>query len=123
MNIYALPIPIWCKVFPATLTEKVQLWFEKLALESIFSYAQLKNQFKTHFSQMWRFQKTKAEFMAIRQGDAEPLRQFIEHFNNESLQLADRSEDFFISTFNNELRHIKLYRDLIPKLGQVYYFA
>lgn len=62
-----------------------------------------------------RFQKTKAEFMAIRQGDSEPLRQFITRFNNESLQLADRSEDFLISAFINGLRHGKLYRDLISK--------
>lgn len=113
MNIYSLPI--WCKVFPATLTDKARLWFEHLPPGSITSYEQLETQFKTNFSQLRRFQKTKAEFMAIRQGDSEPLRQFITRFNNESLQLADRSEDFLISAFINGLRHGKLYRDLISK--------
>lgn len=108
-------MPVWCKVFPATLTDKARLWFERLPPGSITSYEQLEAQFKTNFSQLRRFQKTKAEFMAIRQGDSEPLRQFITRFNNESLQLADRSEDFLISAFINGLRHGKLYRDLISK--------
>lgn len=116
MNIYAHQMPIWCKVFPATLTDKARLWFEKLPPGSISSYAELEQQFRAHFSQMKRFQKTKAEFMAIRQGDSEPLRQFIDRFNSESLQLADGSEDFIISAFINGLRHGKLYRDLISKV-------
>lgn len=113
LNTYAPQMPIWCKVFPATLTDKARLWFEKLPPGSISSYEELEQQFRAHFSQMKRFQKTKAEFMAIRQGESEPLRQFITRFNSESLQPADRSEDFLLSAFINGLRHGKLYRDLI----------
>lgn len=51
--------------------------------------------------------------MTIKQGDSEPLRQLVEWFNNESLQLVDHSKDFLISAFINGLRHRKLYRDLI----------
>lgn len=43
------------------------------------------------------------------------MRQFIERFNNESLQLVRKSEDFLISAFINGLRHGKLYRHLISK--------
>lgn len=116
MNIYAPQMPIWCKVFPATLTDKACFWFEKLPPGSISSYEELEQQFRAHFSQMKRFQKTKAEFMAIRQGESEPLGQFITRFNSESLQLADRSEDFPISAFINGLRHGKLATSFPPFL-------
>lgn len=103
----------------------------KIAPRKHYFLEQLESQFKTHISKVRRFKKTNAEFMAIWQGDSEPLRQFIERFNNESLQLADRSEDFFISVFINGLKHEKLYRDLIFKpphtmtnlLEQAYDFA
>lgn len=115
MNIYSLAILIWCKNFPVTLTDKARLWFEKIPPASIFPYEELEHQFLAHFSQMRRFQKIKAEFMEIRQWESEPLRQFIERFNSESFQLADRSKDFLISAFINGLRYGKLYRDIIYK--------
>lgn len=61
------------------------------------------------------FSKNKSRVHHGHQARSESLRQFIDRFNNESLQLADRFEDFLISAFINGLRHGKLYRDLISK--------
>ncbi|MCI32501.1 hypothetical protein A2U01_0053715, partial [Trifolium medium] len=78
---------IRCRLFPTTLRKGVMAWYQSLAPRSVSSWRDLTKQFCRHFTASCRHPKTVATLEAIIQGKDESLRNFIERFNKEAVQV------------------------------------
>jgi len=80
-----------CKLFVTTLRGAVTL-FKNLRRNSIESWSELCYEFTTHFTASRTQPKTVASLEAIVQGKSEPLRDYIERFNKEVVQVRGADE-------------------------------
>ena len=76
-----------CKLFVTTLRRGAVTWFKNLRRNSIDSWSDLCDEFTTHFTASRMQPKTLASLEAIVQGKSEPLRDYIERFNKEAVQV------------------------------------
>lgn len=87
MHLYNQFDAIQCKVFLATLSGIAQTWLRSLATTSITDFYQLLAKFQTHFVSNIRQERTNGEFMALKQGQCEILRDFLGRFNREAVTI------------------------------------
>nr|XP_027067810.1 uncharacterized protein LOC113693477 [Coffea arabica] len=106
---------ICSKTFPIFLKGKAQLWFQGLAPRSIRSFPELARQFVAQFVCSKAYSKNVTHLMAIRQRPDELLRNFMTHFNAESLQVRDKDEKVVMAAFMNGLRVEELFYKLAEK--------
>ncbi|XP_039687013.1 uncharacterized protein [Medicago truncatula] len=81
-----------CKLFVTTLRRGDVTWFKHLRRNSIESWSDLCYDFTTHFTSSRTQPKTVASLEAIVQGKSEPLRDYIERFNKEVVQVRGADE-------------------------------
>jgi hypothetical protein len=81
-----------CKLFITTLRRGAVTWFKNLRRNSIDSWSDLCHEFTTHFTASRTQPKTVASLEAIVQGKSEPLRDYIERFNKEAVQVRGADE-------------------------------
>jgi hypothetical protein len=81
-----------CKLFVTTLRRGDVTWFKNLRRNSINSWNDLCHEFTTHFTASRTQPKTVASLEAIVQGRNEPLRDYIERFNKEAVQVRGADE-------------------------------
>jgi hypothetical protein len=81
-----------CKLFVTTLRRGAVTWFKNLRRNSINSWSDLCHEFTTHFTASRTQPKTVASLEAIVQGRNEPLRDYIERFNKEAVQVRGADE-------------------------------
>jgi hypothetical protein len=81
-----------CKLFVTTLRRGAVTWFKNLRRNSTDSWSDLCNEFTTHFTASRTQPKTVASLEAIVQGRIEPLRDYIERFYNEAVQVRGANE-------------------------------
>jgi hypothetical protein len=81
-----------CKLFVTTLRRGAVTWFKNLRRNFIDSWSDLCYEFTTHFTASRTQQKTVASLEAIVQGKSEPLRDYIERFNKEAVQVRGADE-------------------------------
>jgi hypothetical protein len=81
-----------CKLFVTTLRRGAVTWFKSLRRNFIDSWSDLCNEFTTHFTASRTQPKTVASLEAIVQGRSEPLRDYIERFNKEAVQVRGANE-------------------------------
>jgi hypothetical protein len=81
-----------CKLFVTTLRREVVTWFKNLKRNFINSWSDLCYEFTTHFIVSRTQPKTVASLEAIVQGRSEPLRDYIERFNKEAVQVRGADE-------------------------------
>src|ERR1051325_85679 len=79
--------PIKCRLFPTTLRKTVMDWYKSLPPGSIHSWRELKAQFTSTFTASRRHPKTEASLEAIIQKSEESLREYIDRFNREAIQV------------------------------------
>jgi len=74
------------------------MWFMNLRRNSIDSWSDLCDEFTTHFTTSRTQPKTVASLEAIVQGKSEPLRDYIERFNKEVVQVrgADKTMKWYL---------------------------
>jgi len=77
-----------CKLFVTTLRRGAVTWFKNLRRNSIDSWSNLFHEFTTHFTTSKTQPKTVASLEAIVQGKSEPLRDYIERFNKEAVEVS-----------------------------------
>lgn len=104
MYVHKLPEPSWCRFFHITLSGAARFWYDNLPLGSIDNFHELRNKFRTNFLQQRRFQKTQAEILGIHQLSDESLRDYLERFGKETLQMTDRSDGMMTGAFISGLR-------------------
>ena len=81
-----------CKLFVTTLRRGVVTWFKDLWRNSIDSLSELCYEFTNHFTASRTQPKTVASLEAIIQGKSKPLRDYIERFNKEAIQVRGADE-------------------------------
>jgi len=80
------------KLFVTALRRGVVTWFKNLRRNSIDSWSDLCDEFTTHFIASRTHPKTVASLEAIVQGKSKPLRDYIERFNKEAVQVRGVDE-------------------------------
>ncbi|XP_058766513.1 uncharacterized protein LOC131640126 [Vicia villosa] len=78
---------IKCRIFPTTLRKGAMTWYRNLPPNSITSWAELKELFLSHFTASRRQPKSEANLEAVVQGTNEPLRDYLDRFNKEAVQV------------------------------------
>ncbi|XP_048489887.1 uncharacterized protein LOC125491858 [Beta vulgaris subsp. vulgaris] len=127
MFLYMQVDGIWCKVFPSTLIGIAQTWFKSLKPCSISSFSQLSPTFSTHFVSNRRRERTIGDFLSVKQGENEILRDFVGRFNVEATSIPKLQQDVAVlalmtglkegSPFRSYLGR-KMYKSLGPILGK-----
>ncbi|CAJ2638239.1 unnamed protein product [Trifolium pratense] len=78
---------IRCRLFPTTLRKGAMAWYQSLPPQSIHSWRDLTEQFCRHFTASRKHPKTVHALEAIYQAEEETLRNFVERFNKEAVQV------------------------------------
>ncbi|CAJ2677241.1 unnamed protein product [Trifolium pratense] len=78
---------IRCRLFPTTLRKGAMAWYQSLPPQSIHSWRDLTEQFSRHFTASRKHPKTVHALEAIYQAEDETLRNFVERFNKEAVQV------------------------------------
>jgi hypothetical protein len=81
-----------CKLFVTTLRREAITWFKNLRRNFIDSWSDICYQFTTHFTAPRAQPNTVASLEVIIQGRSEPLRDYIERFNKEVVQVIGADE-------------------------------
>jgi len=99
-----------CKLFVTTLRRGAVTWFKNLRRNFIDSWSDLCHEFTTHFTASRTQPKTVASLEAIVQGKSKPLRDYIERFNKEAVQLRgveDSMKQYLITKGLREGTYVK----------------
>ncbi|KAJ7961194.1 Retrovirus-related Pol polyprotein [Quillaja saponaria] len=78
-----------CRAFGSILKGSERWWFAQLKQDSIHSFAQLVSQFKRHFMSNRRHKKDVTYLLSLKQGDEEPLKEYVGRFNYDALEVED----------------------------------
>ncbi|XP_058763967.1 uncharacterized protein LOC131637394 [Vicia villosa] len=78
---------IKCRIFPTTLRKGAMTWYRNLPPNFVHSWAELKELFLSHFTASRRQPKSEANLEAVVQGTNEPLRDYLDRFNREAVQV------------------------------------
>ncbi|KAL2249812.1 UNVERIFIED_CONTAM: hypothetical protein Sindi_2454900 [Sesamum indicum] len=97
MNLYGQTFSINAKLLVTTLTGKAQEWFTSFPSGTIRSYGQLVQKFALHFASKRKSKRSATHLFMIRQGSDKFLKNFIEKFNNETLEVQDLRIDMMTS--------------------------
>ncbi|CAA0841734.1 Unknown protein, partial [Striga hermonthica] len=95
---------IKCRAFSATLRKSARIWFSSLPAASIYTFKQLAQEFLNHFVSSKRYKKASAHLMGVRQRSNETLREFIQHFNGEALEIEDLDQSVALAALMNGVR-------------------
>ncbi|XP_050222519.1 uncharacterized protein LOC126672609 [Mercurialis annua] len=85
--------PMLCRVFPATLKASAQKWYSCLKAGSISSFSDLASAFKARFRTNIPMQKSSSDLRKCKQGEQETLKNFVERFNKEAVQIENLNHD------------------------------
>ena len=95
---------IMCKAFPTTLKGSSRIWFNRLMPNSIGTLKELSAQFASHFIEGYRYKRSTACLINIKQWKDEMLRSYITFFNKEALSTDEADDKILMAAFTNELR-------------------
>ncbi|KAK6117276.1 hypothetical protein DH2020_048987 [Rehmannia glutinosa] len=95
---------IKCRAFSATLRKSARVWFSSLPAASISSFKQLTQEFLNHFVSSKRYKKASAHLMGVRQKQDESLRDSIQRFNKEALEIEDLDQSVALAALMNGVR-------------------
>src|SRR3954469_13042920 len=87
MDYHVVRGSIKCRIFPTTLRKGAMNWYRNLPPNSIHSWTELKDLFLSHFTASRRQPKSEANLEAVIQGTDEPLRDYLDRFNKEVIQV------------------------------------
>ncbi|XP_058724210.1 uncharacterized protein LOC131595762 [Vicia villosa] len=90
MDYHVVRGSIKCRIFPTTLRKGAMNWYRNLPSNSIHSWTELKELFLSHFTASRRQPKSEANLEAVVQGPNEPLRDYLERFNKEAVQVQTK---------------------------------
>ncbi|XP_058775521.1 uncharacterized protein LOC131649780 [Vicia villosa] len=87
MDYHVVKGSIKCRIFPTTLRKGAMTWYRNLRPNSIHSWTELKELFLSHFTASRRQPKSEVNLEAVIQGADEPLRDYLDRFNKEAVQV------------------------------------
>ena len=95
------------RAFPTTLKGPAQVWFSKIALNSVSTFKELSRLFVTHFIGGQRYKRSSASLLNIKQRDDESLGSYVTLFNKEALLIDETNNKFLVTAFTNGLQFAK----------------
>nr|GEW43787.1 reverse transcriptase domain-containing protein [Tanacetum cinerariifolium] len=101
-------MPTWCHIFNTTLTGSARVRFDDLSSESIDSYNDLKKAFLANFLQQKKCIKDPVEIHHIKQKEGESMKDFVQRYKAESMQVKGAHKCIRISGFMHEITKPKL---------------
>ena len=127
MHLQGVADEIMCRFFPTTLKGAARIWFSRLAPNSVSTFKELSAQFIAHFIGGYRYKKSTACLMSIKQRKDETLRSYISRFNKEALSIDEADDKILVAAFTNGLRKGKflfsLYKNDSKTMLEVLYRA
>ena len=127
MHLQGILDEIMCKAFPTTLKRSARIWFSRLTPNFISSFKELSAQFASHFIGGYRYKKSIACLMNIKQQDNEMLMSYITRFNKEALSIGEADDKILVVAFINGLQKGKflfsLYKNDPKTMSDVLYRA
>eukprot|EP00257_Ricinus_communis_P014878 XP_015572660.1 uncharacterized protein LOC107260970 [Ricinus communis] len=93
MGLYNVSDPIRCKIFPTSLKESAQKWYESLLDGSIYDFAMLTKLFKAQFITSIPPKKRLSDLKKCIQRPDESLKDFVERFNRKAVQVEKLNQD------------------------------
>ena len=127
MQLQGVADEIMCKTFSTTLKGLARIWFSKLTLNFISTFKELSAQFASHFIGRYRYNKSIACLMSIKQREDETLRSYKARFNKEALSIDEADDKILVAKFTNRLRKGKflfsLYKNDPKTMSDVLYRA
>ncbi|KAG8362799.1 hypothetical protein BUALT_BualtUnG0036300 [Buddleja alternifolia] len=95
---------IKCRGFSPTLRKSTRVWFSSLSGASIGSFKQLAQEFLSHFANSKQYKKALTHLTSDRQNHNESLRDFIQRFNQEALEVQDLDKSMVLAVLMNGVR-------------------
>ena len=103
MNLQMMLDEVTCRAFPTTLKGVAREWFRKLSLGTIAKFEQQSESFVCHFIGGQCHKKPTGHILNIRQAERESLRQYVDRFNKEVLQVDEAEDQVILTTFQARL--------------------
>ncbi|XP_042460657.1 uncharacterized protein LOC122044195 [Zingiber officinale] len=98
---------------PAHKSDSALKWFDGLPQGSITCFLDFKTAFLRHFASSKKYQKTDHCLFALKQGSTEPLRSYINRFNQVAQDVPTATSEILMSVFSHGLGEGEFFRDLI----------
>ena len=103
MHLQGVLDDIMCRAFPTTLKGPTQVWFSKIAINSISTFKELSGLFVTYFIEGQQHKRSLASLLNIKQRDDESLRSYVTRFNKEALLIDEANDKVLVIAFTNGL--------------------
>ncbi|PIN10946.1 hypothetical protein CDL12_16462 [Handroanthus impetiginosus] len=101
---YAISDAQKAQIFSTTLDKAADEWFTSLVPGTLVNYTQLARKFIYNFSSKKKAKRPYTHLFSIQQKEDEPLREFIDRFNTESLMVQDLRMDLVVAVLMNSLQ-------------------
>ena len=103
MHLQGVANEIMCRTYPTTLKGAARIWFSQLTPNSVSTFKELNAQSTVHFIGGYRYKKSMACLMSIRQQKDETFRFYISRFNKEALSIDEADDKILVAAFTNGL--------------------
>ncbi|KAL0462886.1 UNVERIFIED_CONTAM: hypothetical protein Slati_0176200 [Sesamum latifolium] len=106
---------IKCRVFVTTFARAAQQWFNQLPTRAIGSFQEFRSLFLHRFASSRKLRKTELSLFAVRQKDNEPLKEYLQRFNEAALEVPSSTQEVKASTFSQGLLDGDFFKSLAKK--------
>ncbi|KAL0355339.1 UNVERIFIED_CONTAM: hypothetical protein Sradi_3980800 [Sesamum radiatum] len=106
---------IKCRVFVTTFAGAAQQWFNQLLVGVIGSFQEFRSLFLHQFASSRKVQKTELSLFAIRQGEDEPLKEYLQWFNTAALEVPAATQEAKANAFSQGLLDGDFFKSLAKK--------
>ncbi|XP_058111583.1 uncharacterized protein LOC131254897 [Magnolia sinica] len=107
MQIQSATDVMMCRAFSITLSGSARSWYQQLKPKSIGSFTELSKLFLTQFISSKKSRKSTTHLFTLKQGNKEPLKDYIARFNEEALLVEDYDDKMVLSTMFSGLKEGK----------------
>ena len=97
-----------CKAFCLTLTGAAQQWYRRLMPGSISFFKQLADAFAAAFLGVKTRNMETSYLFGIKQGESEPLKEYLNRFDKAVMQIKSCSDDTLIQVFREGIKDMQL---------------
>ncbi|KAL0408049.1 UNVERIFIED_CONTAM: hypothetical protein Sradi_1739300 [Sesamum radiatum] len=105
-----------CRVFVTTFAGVAQQWFNQLPISVIGSFQEFRSLFLHQFASSRKVRKTELSLFAIRQGEDEPLKEYLQRFNTAALEVPAATQEVKANAFSQGLFDGDFFKSLAKKL-------
>ncbi|KAG8380678.1 hypothetical protein BUALT_Bualt06G0040800 [Buddleja alternifolia] len=104
MTMHNLSDALNSQIFVTSLTGRAQEWFTNLPTGCIVNYLQFIHKFDYHFSSKRKYAKSEVHLFSIKQKEDENLQIFVDHFNDEVVDVQGLTNEIKINLMINALK-------------------